>query len=120
MPEIFFHLIQFLFDEFILQLPIEDLLGDLFPFPMVERTALSEGLLWFLSLSDLIHQFIDIPHGFDLHEHILICEIAVEEGKLRLGLGELLLEVLHLFGIAHSEVTWQLVYSVYLIELVVH
>ena len=45
MPEIFFHLIQFLFDEFILQLPIEDLLGDLFPFPMVERTALPEGLL---------------------------------------------------------------------------
>lgn len=45
MLEVFFHLIQFLFDELILQLPIEDLLGDLFPFALVERTALPEWLL---------------------------------------------------------------------------
>ena len=45
MQEIFIHLIQFLFNEFILELSIKDLLGDLLAFLLVDRATLSEWLM---------------------------------------------------------------------------
>jgi len=77
MPEIFIHLIQFLLDQLVLQLPIDMLFGNLFSLAQAKRATLFEGLMWFLYSSDLIYKFIDIPHGLDLDQDIFVCEIAV-------------------------------------------
>jgi hypothetical protein len=54
--------------------------------------TVAEGLSLCLHCSDLVHKFVDVLHGSNLLDWTAVAVSLFNEGKLRLGLGQLSLQ----------------------------